>query len=187
VVFLSVFSTVFYPIMSLHQDAAISLMKSRGFTILFTGFLILVLVYSIGRFLNRQRVADSHEEILAIIQLAMETKSAAPIINEADDQLFTTVDADTYYELFRALERAGELESINNINYEVSSSHWWPWVADLTVNYHLTAQYSRGSTDATITVVWKEGDWGFTQVELAIHSAIANLFTIPAAQSSQAS
>ena len=162
-------------------------MKSRAFTILFTGFLILVLVYSIGRFLNRQRVADSHEEILSIIQLAMETKSATPVINEADEQLFTTVDAETYHNLFKALERAGELQSINNINYEVTSSHWWPWVADLEVIYHLTAQYSGGSADATVTVNWEEGDWGFSHIELAIHTAIADLLVVSTAQASKAS
>ena len=162
-------------------------MKSRAFTILFTAFLILVLVYSIGRFLNRQRVAESHEEILSIIQLAMEAKSAAPIINEADDQLFATVDADTYYDLFIALERAGDLQNINNIHYEVSSSHWWPWLADLEVHYRLTAQYTRGNADATVTVNWKQGDWGFSHIELAIHTAISKLLVAPTAQTSKPS
>lgn len=160
-------------------------MNSRAFTYLFTGFLILVLVYSVGRFLNRQRVAASHDEILSIIQSAMEAKSAAPIINRADDSLFATSDAETYYDLFMALERAGDLVSIADISYEVSNNHWWPWIADLQVEYRLTAQYSRGSADASITVDWLDGDWGFAQVELAIHAALANLITIPSFHSAQ--
>lgn len=162
-------------------------MRSRLFTILFTGLLLLALAYSVGRFLNRQQVADSHENILSIIQLAMESKSAAPIINEADEQLFATVEADTYYDLFMALERAGDLQSINNIQYEVSSSHWWPWLAELEVHYQLSAQYSIGSADAKISVRWKDRDWGFTRVELAIHAAVATLLVLPASNTSNAS
>lgn len=153
-------------------------MKSRAFTLLFTALLILVLVYSVGRFLDRQSIAGSHNEILAIIRSSMEAKSAAPIINTADEQLFATVDAETYYNLFTALERAGELQSLNNISYEVSSSHWWPWLADYQVQYQLSAQYSRGSADAAVTVLWHEGQWGFSHVGLAIHTAIAKSVTV---------
>ena len=118
-------------------------MKYRAFPLLFTALLILLLVYSVGRFLNRQSITDTHDEILAIIRSSMEAKSAAPIINAADEELFATVDAETYYNLFMALEGAGELQSLNDISYEVSSSHWWPWLADYQVQYQLSAQYSR--------------------------------------------
>lgn len=161
-------------------------MKSRTFTLLFTALLLLVLVYSIGRFLNRQSITDSHDHILDIIRLSMEAKSASPIINEADEALFSSVDAETYYNLFMALERAGDLQGLNNISYEVTSSHWWPWTADYQVRYQLSAQYSRGSADAIVTVRWQDGEWGFSHVELAIHAAVATSTIIPATQSTQA-
>lgn len=162
-------------------------MKSRAFTYFFTAVLILVLVYSVGRFLNRIRVAESHDEILAVIQSAMEAKSAAPIINHASESLFMTSDEQTYYDLFMALEGAGDLENISNINYEVNNNHWWPWIADMTVEYQLTAQYSRGSADTRISVNWLNGDWRFSKVELAIHTAIASLIAIPTAHTPKAS
>jgi len=155
-------------------------MKYRAFPLLFTALLILLLVYSVGRFLNRQSITDTHDEILAIIRSSMEAKSAAPIINAADEELFATVDAETYYNLFMALEGAGELQSLNDISYEVSSSHWWPWLADYQVQYQLSAQYSRGSADAVVTVLWHDGQWGFSHVELAIHTAIAKSITVVA-------